>query len=60
LVPPNENFFKKCQHALGISSFFLEVHPDPDNAPSDGPNMLRLDDFEKVVADMVAINKVVG
>ena len=46
--------------ALGISSFFLEVHPDPDNAPSDGPNMLRLDDFEKVVADMVAINKVVG
>jgi len=46
--------------ALGISSFFLEVHPDPDNAPSDGPNMLRLDDFEKVVADIVAISKVVG
>ena len=39
--------------ALGISSFFLEVHPDPDNAPSDGPNMLRLDDFEKVVSDIV-------
>ena len=46
--------------ALGISSFFLEVHPDPDNAPSDGPNMLRLDDFESVVADIVAINKVVA
>ena len=41
--------------ALGISSFFLEVHPDPDNAPSDGPNMLRLDDFEKVVADMLQL-----
>jgi len=39
--------------ALGIQSFFLEVHPDPDIAPSDGPNMLRLDDFEKVVADIV-------
>ena len=46
--------------ALGIRNFFLEVHPNPDNAPSDGPNMLRLDDFEKVVADIVAISKVVG
>ena len=35
--------------ALGISSFFIEVHPDPDNAPSDGPNMLRLEDFEDTV-----------
>jgi 2-dehydro-3-deoxyphosphooctonate aldolase (KDO 8-P synthase) len=46
--------------ALGIQSFFLEVHPNPDIAPSDGPNMLRLDDFEKVVADIVAISKAVG
>ena len=46
--------------ALGIRNFFLEVHPNPDNAPSDGPNMLRLDDFEKIVADIVAISKVVG
>ena len=35
--------------ALGIRSFFLEVHDDPDNAPSDGPNMLRLEDFEDTV-----------
>ena len=39
--------------ALGISSFFLEVHPVPDDSPSDGPNMLRLDDFEQVVGDIV-------
>jgi len=39
--------------ALGITSFFIEVHPVPDDSPSDGPNMLRLDDFEKVVADIV-------
>ncbi len=38
--------------ALGISNFFLEVHPDPDNAPSDGPNMIHLKDFEKVVKDI--------
>ena len=40
--------------ALGISNFFLEVHPDPDVAPSDGPNMLRLDNFEEVVRDIVS------
>jgi len=38
--------------ALGISNFFLEVHADPDNAPSDGPNMLRIEDFERVVDDI--------
>jgi len=31
----------------------LEVHPEPDLAPSDGPNMLRLDNFEEVVRDIV-------
>jgi len=39
--------------ALGVKSFFLEVHPNPDVAPSDGPNMLRLEDFEEVVDDIV-------
>lgn len=38
--------------ALGVTDFFLEVHPDPDSAPSDGANMLRLDDFEKAVKDI--------
>jgi 2-dehydro-3-deoxyphosphooctonate aldolase (KDO 8-P synthase) len=38
--------------ALGIKHFFLEVHHDPDNAPSDGPNMLKLEDFEKVISDI--------
>jgi 2-dehydro-3-deoxyphosphooctonate aldolase (KDO 8-P synthase) len=40
--------------ALGIRDFFLEVHDDPDNAPSDGPNMLHLDNFERVVNDIVS------
>lgn len=38
--------------AMGVSNFFLEVHADPDNAPSDGPNMLQLDDFEQVINDI--------
>jgi 2-dehydro-3-deoxyphosphooctonate aldolase (KDO 8-P synthase) len=49
----------RAASALGVTNFFLEVHPDPDNAPSDGPNMLRLDDFEKVVKDIIAIRKAV-
>ena len=43
----------RAASALGIDSFFLEVHADPDNAPSDGPNMLRLEDFEEVVRDII-------
>ena len=38
--------------AIGVKNFFLEVHPDPDVAPSDGPNMIRLDDFEEVINDI--------
>ena len=42
----------RAASALGVSNFFLEVHPDPDNAPSDGPNMLHLDDFERTVDEI--------
>ena len=38
--------------ALGIKSFFLEVHRDPDNAPSDGPNMLHIKDFERTINEI--------
>ena len=41
--------------ALGIRNFFLEVHRDPDNAPSDGPNALHLKDFDSVVKSIVKI-----
>ena len=45
--------------AVGVENFFLEVHDDPDNAPSDGPNMIKLDDFEKVIEKIVAIKEVI-
>ena len=38
--------------AVGVNNFFLEVHADPDNAPSDGPNMLHLTDFERAVDEI--------
>ena len=44
--------------ACGVRSFFLEVHEDPDNAPSDGPNMIYLDDFESVVKRLSEIIEV--
>ena len=42
----------RAASALGISNFFLEVHPNPDEAPSDGPNMVKLTDFEDVVKNI--------
>ena len=45
---------------LGIRNFFLEVHTDPDNAPSDGPNALYLKDFRNVVESIVKIKDVLG
>lgn len=35
--------------AVGVAAVFMETHPDPDNAPSDGPNMVPLDQFEELV-----------
>lgn len=43
--------------AVGINALFLEVHEDPDNAPSDGPNMLALADLEAVLAACAAIDR---
>ena len=42
----------RAASALGIRDFFLEVHADPEMAPSDGPNMLHIEDFEEVVDDI--------
>ena len=39
--------------AFGANGFFFEVHPDPDKAKSDGPNMLRLDDLEDLIKSLL-------
>lgn len=41
--------------AIGVDGLFFEVHPEPDNAPSDGPNMLRLDEFRGVLERILKI-----
>src|SRR3954470_22931709 len=37
--------------AIGVAGLFIETHPDPDNAPSDGPNMVALRDFPALIAE---------
>ena len=42
--------------AVGVSGVFIETHQDPDNAPSDGPNMVALKDFEALAAELQAFD----
>ncbi len=39
--------------AVGVACVFMETHPDPDHAPSDGPNMVLLREFEALVAELL-------
>ena len=42
----------KAAKAFGANGFFFEVHPDPDHALSDGPNMLKLKDLKNLVQEL--------
>jgi 2-dehydro-3-deoxyphosphooctonate aldolase (KDO 8-P synthase) len=44
--------------SLGIAGVFIETHQDPDNAPSDGPNMIPLDQMERLVATLMALDRI--
>ncbi|QDS87166.1 2-dehydro-3-deoxyphosphooctonate aldolase [Rosistilla ulvae] len=43
--------------AIGTDALFFETHPDPDKSPSDGPNMVPLDQFSGLVGRMLAIRR---
>jgi 2-dehydro-3-deoxyphosphooctonate aldolase (KDO 8-P synthase) len=45
--------------AVGVDALFMEVHEDPDQALSDGPNSLRLNDFEKLIRAVKQIDEMV-
>ena len=45
--------------AVGVAGLFIETHQDPDQAPSDGPNMVPLRDFEALLRELIAIDAVV-
>jgi 2-dehydro-3-deoxyphosphooctonate aldolase (KDO 8-P synthase) len=39
--------------AVGVAAVFMETHPDPDRAPSDGPNMVPMSQFERLMAELL-------
>lgn len=43
--------------SLGIAGVFIETHPDPDRAPSDGPNMIRLADMPALIETLMAFDR---
>ena len=45
--------------SIGISGLFIEVHEDPDNAPSDGPNMLKLSELKNMLLTLIKIDKII-
>ena len=45
----------KAAIAAGADALFFEVHPDPDNALSDGPNMVKLDEFEEMLKRIIRV-----
>lgn len=44
--------------AIGVAGVFLETHEDPDNAPSDGPNMIHLRDLPGIVETLLEIDRI--
>ena len=49
-------YLARAAGACGVDGLFLEVHEDPDHAPSDGPNMLPLKQFEPLMRDLMALD----
>jgi 2-dehydro-3-deoxyphosphooctonate aldolase (KDO 8-P synthase) len=52
-------YLARAAVATGVAAVFMEVHQDPDHAPSDGPNMVKLRDFPALLEQLVEIDAVV-
>jgi len=55
MVPP----LARAAVAVGVACLFIETHEDPDNAPSDGPNMVRIEDLAGLLSTLRALDQVV-
>jgi len=51
-------YLARAAVAVGCAAVFMETHQDPDNAPSDGPNMLKLKDLPALLGDLVAVDRI--
>jgi len=52
-------YLARAAVAAGVACVFMEVHQDPDHAPSDGPNMVKLQDFPLLLEQLVEIDAIV-
>jgi 2-dehydro-3-deoxyphosphooctonate aldolase (KDO 8-P synthase) len=52
-------YLARAAVAAGVAAVFMEVHQDPDHAPSDGPNMVKLKDFPGLLQQLVEIDAIV-
>ena len=52
-------YLTRAAVAVGVAAIFLETHQDPDNAPSDGPNMVPIDKLESLISQIVDIDNLV-
>jgi len=52
-------YLARAASAVGVAAIFMETHQDPDNAPSDGPNMVPLNKLESLLNQIVEIDKLV-
>ena len=52
-------YLSRAAIAVGVAAVFIETHPDPDNAPSDGPNMVPLSKMSSLLKQLVEIDNLI-
>ena len=52
-------YLSRAAVAVGVAGVFIETHQDPDNAPSDGPNMIPIDKLDQLLSQLFEIDKLV-
>ena len=52
-------YLARAAVAVGVAAVFMETHPDPDNAPSDGPNMVPLSKMENLLKQLLKIDQLI-
>jgi len=51
-------YLARAAVAVGVAGVFIETHQDPDNAPSDGPNMLNIKDLEFLIEKLIKLDQI--
>ena len=52
-------YLSRAAIAVGVGAVFMETHEDPDNAPSDGPNMVPLSEIKSLLKQLVSIDTLI-